>query len=238
MPCSKRSGKDATASHAPTLPDAPLLHGAISSKPPTSGAARLFAFMKANRMQPTVPGWRNRLEAALAAHAHLPQACFVQVATVRLDGRPANRTLTFRFFLDDDRLLFTADRRTEKMAQLAANPWTEACWYFPESRVQFRLLGKLRQENADNDALRLAQARTWRERTGLSRQSFGWPASGAPRAPAGAFETREPAEPPDSFCMLALDPEQVDVLDLAQQPHDRRIHYLKNGAWSEARINP
>lgn len=36
-----------------------------------------------------------------------------------------------------------ARRRSQKVGEVAGNPWAEVAWYFPDSREQFRLLGRL-----------------------------------------------------------------------------------------------
>lgn len=63
----------------------------------------------------------------------------MQLATVRANGRPANRTVVFRGFLwDTERLTFVTDTRSGKVAEVAANPYCELAWYFPNSREQYR----------------------------------------------------------------------------------------------------
>jgi PPOX class probable FMN-dependent enzyme len=187
----------------------------------------------------TLPFWRDSLHTQLEHHAHLPHSRFVQVATIREDGRPANRTLTFRFFLQDGRLLFTADTRTEKTTQLAANPWAEACWYFTESRVQVRLLGTMRlvAETTDEE-LQQARLQTWKERSDESRQSFTWPHAGQPLSALERFSKAVPEMPPENFALLILAPERADILDLAQAPHSRVIHQLADGMWTAEAVNP
>ncbi len=190
-------------------------------------------------MSAALPTWRESLEEMLHRHAHLPFTAFTQVATVRADGRPANRTLTFRFFLSNDRLLFTADCRTEKITQLDINPWAEACWYFTESRVQFRLLGKMQTViDTQDEELISARKRTWQERSMESRQSFTWPVAGEALADPAAFELPAPSSPPAGFALLALSPVRVEILDLANQPHARSVHWLEDGTWGFKKINP
>ncbi len=66
----------------------------------------------------------------------------VQMATVRANGRPANRTLVFRGFLHDSpRLTFVTDERSAKVGDLERLPWAEICWYFPVTHEQFRITG-------------------------------------------------------------------------------------------------
>ncbi len=185
------------------------------------------------------PTWRASLEMHLAQHAHLAFSRFVQVATIRPDGRPANRTLTFRFFLKENRLLFTADIRTEKYSQLATNPWAELCWYFVESRVQMRLLGTMRPADPEeNDELLHARMHTWNERSSESRQSFTWPPAGEPLAVATDFMHVSPTLPPQNFGMLIFDPQSVDMLDLGRHPHRRELHKLHEATWTCTAVNP
>lgn len=92
----------------------------------------------------TTPGWRRLLDRAMQDHAHLPETRFVQLATIRADGRPANRTLVFRDWLPtEDHMLFITDLRSAKVSQIGSRPWAEVCWYFVETREQFRILGQV-----------------------------------------------------------------------------------------------
>ena len=190
-------------------------------------------------MTTTPPNWRTSLENNLLQHAHLPFSNFVQMATVRPDGRPANRTLTFRFFISEDRLLFTADARTEKTQQINCNPWAEACWYFTESRTQFRLSGKLNAvvDSMDQELVQTRQ-RTWHERTDVSRQSFTWPAAGKPLSASESFSQPCPAQAPETFALLIFTPERVERLNLHSQPHERIIFTCEQDGWLEQQINP
>lgn len=184
-----------------------------------------------------VPVWLIRLQQLLDRDAHLPHSRFASAATVRGDGRPANRTLAFRSFLEDGRLVFTSDARSEKAGQLAANPWMELCWYFTETRTQMRLLGTVEMEGKEG---RHADARmgSWRERTEQSRHAFSWPDPGRALGAQDAFEQPCPPFPPAHFILLIFRPQQVDVLDLAPHPHRRTVHTWEDATWTETAVNP
>lgn len=184
------------------------------------------------------PRWKHLFQQLLDRHAHLPHARFVSAATVRADGRPANRTLTFRLLLEDGRLAFTTDSRSEKPAQLATNPWMELCWYFTEARTQLRLLGQASVPPPETAGLLELRMQTWRGRTEQSRQAFSWPAPGQPLAAAEDFELPCPQLPPDNFLLLLFAPRQVEVLELTPHPHRRHLHTLQAGTWNEAAVNP
>lgn len=186
-----------------------------------------------------LPGWRRLIDQAMQEHAHLPHAHFVQLATIRLDGRPANRTLVFRDWLDENRLLFTADLRSEKVIQLDAKPWAEVCWYFTQTREQFRILGQVSVGGrATGGASAAALIRCWQDAREATRQSFTWPQPRTARAAPPAFELPSPDEPPAHFGILILEPVEVDYLDLRPRPHLRRVYQRSASRWSEIEVNP
>lgn len=186
----------------------------------------------------SVPRWQTQLQSLLDRHAHLPYARFVSAATVRTDGRPANRMLTFRGLQGNGCLVFTTDVRAEKAAQLAANSAMELCWYFTEVRIQLRLLGTATIAASDDTELAALHMQAWRERTEQSRQAFTWPDPGQVLAPQISFELPSPQLPPDHFALLLFQTQQVDTLELSPHPHRRCIHSLENGNWIETPINP
>ena len=186
------------------------------------------------------PEWRQRLDELLQRHEHDPRSRWVQLATVRADGMPANRTVVLRSFLDpSDRVVFTTDLRGDKISQLGHSRWGEVCAYFGETREQFRILGRVAAVGADGNADEsAARRRAWSSASPSSRQSFTWPAPGAPRADNAEFDRAAPDEPPTTFGILVLTPERVETLDLRPHPHARVVHTLHAGAWSSAAINP
>lgn len=187
-----------------------------------------------------MPGWRLLLDQAMQHHAHLPQARYVQLATIRPDGRPANRTLVFRDWLEsEDRLLFTTDLRTAKVSQLGASSWAEVCWYFAETHEQFRILGRVALgADATRGELAAARARCWQEASDATRQSFTWPPPRKARAAPAAFEDPPPANPPANFGILILVPAEVEYLDLRARPHLRHAYQREGSVWTDAAVNP
>ena len=92
----------------------------------------------------TLSLWRSHLAGTLHRNRSLPISRYLQLATVRADGRPANRTVVFRGFLENtNQLKFITDIRSEKVEEINFYPWGEICWYFPKTREQFRIAGKL-----------------------------------------------------------------------------------------------
>lgn len=173
--------------------------------------------------------WRSPL--ARAIHRNRSQAFsrYFQLATVRPDGTPANRTVVFRgFWAQSNRLMVIGDRRSEKIGQIAANPAAEACWYFTKTREQFRLTGQLTAITADTDQASFATARQqlWQQISDSARLQFAWPYPKAPRADEQDFSPSPPdaQTPPPQFCLLLLAVDSVDHLELRGDPQNRHLY--------------
>jgi PPOX class probable FMN-dependent enzyme len=190
-----------------------------------------------------VAPWRSPLARALHRNRSQPHSRYFQLATVQADGRPANRTVVFRGFLDDTNLLkIITDIRSQKFDQIVYKPWAEACWYFTVTREQFRIAGELSLIDANHPDLELQKARqsTWQDLSDNARLQFAWPHPGKPRDHQEAFSPSvlDPASPTANFCLLLLAPTQVDHLELRGDPQNR-WSYLRSGhTWSTSAINP
>lgn len=191
--------------------------------------------------------WRQPLAHALHRNRSLPYARYLQLATVRSDGTPANRTIVFRGFLEQtNQLKFVTDRRSDKTAQIWQQPQAEACWYFPKTREQFRLSGRLTlvDEGYADETLLQARSQQWQELSDGARSQFTWPHPGKPKGDASAFTLPppNPAHPLPDFCLLLLHPTQVDHLELRGDPQNR-WHYQRQPSdheesWLVEEINP
>ena len=189
--------------------------------------------------------WRSLLESAIELNRNVAYSRYLQLATLRADNRPANRTLVFRGFADSDELKFAIDSRSQKPEQIEHQPWAEACWYFPETREQFRLAGYLTLVTFDCKDTLLQQARqtTWQEISDATRLQFAWADPGKPRqVDAAAFNPPlpSPVEALPNFCLLLLQPVQVDHLELRGEPQNRTIYDWRDGeqAWFTQAVNP
>ncbi len=195
----------------------------------------------------TLAPWRSPLSRALHRNRSLTYARYLQLATVRADGRPANRTVVFRgFWADSNQLKFITDARSDKFDQIQQQPWAEICWYFPKTREQFRLLGRLILISAAQQPPELLQARmqSWQDLSDTARQQFLWPDPKQPKAEAEVFSASnaDPAQPPDHFCLLLLNPVEVDHLELRGNPQDRHLYkqldHPDDQQWSVQFVNP
>lgn len=190
--------------------------------------------------------WRPSLDLALHRNRQSPQSRFVQLASVREDGRPAVRTLVFRGFLGEtSRLIFATDMRSLKVRDVGRSDAVEACWYFHATREQFRLAGPVSLVGADLPARdrMLAEARieTWRAMSDESRLTYTWPDPGRLREPLTPYPTSapDPLVPLPHFGILILEVHEVDHLELHGNPQ-HRWRYVRDpmGRWSGAEVNP
>jgi len=189
--------------------------------------------------------WRSPLSSALHKNRSLPYARYFQLATVRANGHPANRTVVFRGFLEDtDQLKIITDSRSQKVDQIDQHSWGEACWYFPNTREQFRLAGQLTLVGANHSDQSLKNARqtTWQDLSDAARLQFAWPYPGEVRTENNdAFSppSPDPKQPLLNFCLLLLEPLQVDHLELRGDPQNR-WSYQQNDShdWFKQAINP
>jgi pyridoxamine 5'-phosphate oxidase len=191
----------------------------------------------------TLAPWRSPLARSLHLNRSLVYSRYVQLATIRANGRPANRTVVFRGFVDNsNQLKFVTDVRSEKIEPLTEQPWAEVCWYFPKSRDQFRLSGRLILVTAESEDPKLAKLRItqWQELSDSARAQFAWPDPGKPRAANAAFTPPppDPTQPLPTFALLLLEPERVDHLVLRGDPQDRTLYWNRHGVWATAAVNP
>lgn len=193
----------------------------------------------------TLAPWRPLLARALHRNRSDAHSRYFQIATVRADGRPANRTVVFRGFLDDDtnRLQFVTDLRSDKIDQIYHQHWAEVCWYFTKTREQFRIAGTLELVTADpNHAQQQARTDLWQQLSDSARLQFTWPHPGKPRADQAKFTdiaTPDATHPPDNFGLVLLNPTAVDHLQLRGEPQNRDRYFLESGTeWRVEEVNP
>jgi pyridoxamine 5'-phosphate oxidase len=213
---------------------------------------------KMSEESPHLAPWRSPIARSLYQHRSQPQSRYLQLATVDSTGRPTNRTLVFRGFVDclsgrSNLLKFISDRRTAKIQHLHTQPWAEACWYFPNTREQFRIAGKIDLVDSDrpDPAYQKLRRSTWHDLSDNARAQFNWLDPGMPlenssedsdAAKSVEPTITDPLQPTVSFCLLLLDPELVDRLELRNNPQTRH-QYKKDPAkdsfaWLSQAVNP
>jgi PPOX class probable FMN-dependent enzyme len=190
--------------------------------------------------------WRSHLAKSLHQHRNQPEARFLQLATIGLDQRPRNRTVVFRGFLENsdryrDCLKIVTDRRSQKVEQINANSWAEVNWYFTKTRSQFRILGKLILIDHEYPDLELQKARSdaWSSLSEPARVQFAWAHPREARVSFPEVAPSTPEQPLESFCLLLLEPTEVDRLELRGTPQNRWLHLRdEQGNWTDREVNP
>lgn len=191
-------------------------------------------------------GWKQILEQALRSNKLVFHSRFMQLATVQESGLPANRTVVFRgFYKQSGTITMITDKRSEKIQQLKQNPAAEICWYFSESREQFRIAGSLVCIDNDQDEIKGQDLRQqhWANLPPMARSLFNWPEPGKVRGAEDDWRYQQAGKaidkPNDNFCVLLLVPNKVDYLVLKGHPHSRHCYQLRqDGNWRCTEITP
>ena len=189
--------------------------------------------------------WRSPLSSAIHRNRSKPFSRYFQLATVTTEGYPANRTVVFRGFLDDEqnRLKIITDFRSAKIKDIEHQAVGEICWYFTKTREQFRITGSLYLVTASDPDKNLIQARlsTWQNLSDSARSQFAWPDPAQPAADKSAFEIEPPNadKPLENFCLLLLSPQKIDHLQLKSDPQQRHLYSLQSDRrWTTQAVNP
>jgi pyridoxamine 5'-phosphate oxidase len=189
--------------------------------------------------------WRSLLASAIHRNRSKPHSRYFQLATVNPAGYPANRTVVFRGFLDDqqNQLKMITDARSAKIQDLEHQPLAEICWYFTKTREQFRISGKLQLVTVEETNLDLQQARkfTWQNLSDSGRSQFSWPDTAQPITKQSVFavEPKDIDAPHNNFCLLLLTRQRIDHLQLKTDPHQRCLYSLQADlTWINQAVNP
>ena len=183
--------------------------------------------------------WIADLRAALDDQGGPPTATLATVGDGPVGEGPVAeaRTVVVRDLADDGGLTFTSDARSDKNAQLRANPSATLLFWLAKPKRQFRLLGTVAVLTADDPQRQLQ----WAKLNDGARALFLWPPPGQPRDPnPAAFPPAVPADVamPPSFEVLVLTPARAELLDLSQVPHFRQRWSGASGGWMGQTLNP
>jgi pyridoxamine 5'-phosphate oxidase len=189
----------------------------------------------------SLPPWRSPLSRALHRNRSLPQARYLQLATINLQGHPRNRTLVFRGWLEpDSQLQMVTDCRSTKVAEIAQHPQGAICWYFPKTREQFRLSGSLDLIDSQSPLGQVERQQVWQQLSSKAQEQFAWPSPGTAlqNSQPLASISIEQSQPSDNFGLLLLSPINVDHLELRGEPQNRWSYSLVAGEWLQLAVNP
>ncbi len=180
-----------------------------------------------------MPPWLSTVNSVHRKESIFDSSRFVQLATIGVDNTPRVRTVVFRGWSESYEMQIYTDNRSKKCHELALNNNVEICWFFSESKCQFRFRGTARMD-LDNEKFR-----HWEQLSENSKSMWNWPFPGDNYI----FEQnknlsdKKEDEISINFAVLKIDISQVDQLLLAKPIHIRRRWILEN-KWMEERINP
>ncbi|BAQ66169.1 Npun_F5749 family FMN-dependent PPOX-type flavoprotein [Geminocystis sp. NIES-3709] len=188
--------------------------------------------------------WRSYLQKALHKNRSNISSRYFSFATVTKEGYPTNRMVVFRGFLaNSNNIEIITDIRSEKFTHLMNNPYGEICWYFAKTREQFRISGtvKLIIKNYPDEFLLDERQKLWEKLSITGKEQFYW------ANPKELLIENTPIKninidsqkPIDNFCLLLLNPDKVDHLELRGNPQNRSI-YERNihNEWTVKQVNP
>ncbi|ESR58047.1 Pyridoxal 5'-phosphate synthase [Citrus sinensis] len=195
---------------------------------------------------PVTAPWKQLLLQALESQSHLKHSIYFQLATVGTNGRPSNRTVVFRGFQDNtDKIQINSDTRSRKIEELKSCPFSEICWYFTESWDQFRINGRvdvIDGSNSDPEKLQIRE-KSWFGCSMKARLQYLDPEQGCPSVneQPKEFSLDPCAGPVDAFCVLILDPDQVDYLNLKSNQKLKFMSRLSDNGekyWASLKTSP
>jgi pyridoxamine 5'-phosphate oxidase len=157
------------------------------------------------------------------------------LATLGRDGRPRLRTVVLRGVdAAARRLRVHCDRRSDKVAEIRADPRVALHVYDAQAKVQVRVEGR-----ADVHAHDAAAEAAWQAARPMSRACYAVaPASGSPIPEGGAYAMPERAEADSpgraNFATLAIEAETIEFLHLARAGHRRARFTWTGEGWTAA----
>jgi len=207
-----------------------------------------------------MPEWHISLSKTLLDHADNIESRFFQVASVDACGYPQNRTMVFRGF-NEENILAVCDIRSDKYDQWKNQAHAQICWYFNESREQFRLTctvelitdlnhldTKLAETEHPKSHMQTLRDKVWEGLSKASQAQFSWPAPLIPfdeNAQTNNTSTLDDdkntceLKPHKHFVLVCFSPSKIDYLNLRATPHIREItKRLQAGVWECTSVQP
>jgi pyridoxamine 5'-phosphate oxidase len=144
------------------------------------------------------------------------------LATIGIDGSPQTRTVVFRKFLPEERiLLFHTDTRSPKIDEIKVNPKVAWLFYHPNEKMQFRIRGLATIHSDSDDELKISR---WQATWNFGRRCYMGeaPSQVAENVTSGMPETIKHREPTTdesevgfhNFAVISTKITSIDCLEL------------------------
>jgi pyridoxamine 5'-phosphate oxidase len=185
-----------------------------------------------------MPSWRQSLVKSLHKTRSIPESRYFQLATANSEGVPFCRTVVHRGLTDDNKLLVISDTRTDKFQQLSENNRCHVSWYFAKTREQYRFncIASMATKCEEPELVKTQ----WEKLSDAGKKQFLWGRPGTPRQVESALNIEgDYSIVPAHFCVLSLNIENVDYLNLRGNPQHREWHEKdENDNWVSQSIIP
>lgn len=169
-----------------------------------------------------MPSFFALLEKSLAKNPGL-EAKFISLATLNLNASfPSCRTVVYRGLKRDSIVIYT-DKESTKYQELKKNENVEICWYFRESREQYRIRGSARiYDGVDETETELEEYREdcWSRMSQSAKELYLQVIGFLPNAePVQACQWNQEKDllAKKRFVLLLITPSQVEYLDLCEK---------------------
>jgi pyridoxamine 5'-phosphate oxidase len=162
------------------------------------------------------------------------------IATADERGHTSSRVVLLKD-LDDRGVLFSGPRTGRKGAEIAANPWAAANFYWRETGQQINLAGPVEfTSDEESDDLFAERSPAARATTVVSRQSEPLGDEQALRDRAAELVQRgEELSRPDGWGGYLLVPARIEFWCSRSDRLHRRLRYTRSGAgWTATRLQP
>ena len=150
-----------------------------------------------------------------------------------MDKTPRVRSVVFRGWTDSYEMKILTDKRSHKFSELNVNNNVEICWFFINTKCQFRFRG-----TSSND-LGKDTLDHWQQIDDQSKMMWSWPTPGAKfiNHDENNLKIKSNSKISENFVLIKIKILHVDQLILQKPIHMRRKWSIKN-EWIEENINP
>ena len=147
------------------------------------------------------------------------------------DGQPALRTVIKREMDADWDVLVYTDERSGKVGQIKAGPEISALFYHPKKQLQIRYRG---QAELIPQQTELYQEHLQRVKSSGRLQDYS-----SIHPPGSPLPEKEVEYGEDlHFCLIRLQVEKLDILQLDRRQHRRARYVLNANHWEETLLTP
>lgn len=188
--------------------------------------------------------WLSVLLDSVQSNKSVASSRFMQLATVDKSGNPAVRTLVYRGCDPATGfIVMHTDSRSTKISELKQHATAQLCWYFSETREQYRISGTTELVDSHTPSFQQLRLNQWNNLSLSSRASYQSHQPGTAldinsEAHTISQDQRTVEEISNHFMLILLFPNEVDHLQLKQTPHKRAGFRLLDKQWCMGELNP